>query len=82
MRERVAIVFMTVNVIATLAFGAAIAYDFSHRGSASTATPAAAGVAGQSYTPSSGSGSGAGTPISGTSSGTAAPPSSGSTPGA
>ena len=31
MRERVAIVFMTLNVMATLALGGAIAYDFSHR---------------------------------------------------
>ena len=30
MRERVAIVFMTLNVMATLALGGAIAYDFSH----------------------------------------------------
>src|SRR5438067_765806 len=45
MRERVAIVFMTLNVMATLALGGAIAYDFSHRSSSTTAQPAA--VAGQ-----------------------------------
>jgi branched-chain amino acid transport system substrate-binding protein len=83
MKERVAIVFMTVNVIATLAVGAAIAYDFSHRGGATTAQPATAAVAGQAYTSPSGSSSGtsAGTPIAATS-GTAAPASSGGTSGA
>ena len=60
MKERVAIVFMTVNVIATLAVGAAIAYDFSHRGGATTAQPATAAVAGQAYTSPSGSSSAAG----------------------
>src|SRR5436305_5271792 len=82
MRERVAIIFMTVNVIATLAFGGAIAYDFAHRGgSATAAQPATAAVAGQAYT-SPGS-SGAATPSSGATSGTAAPPASsgGSTSG-
>ena len=82
MRERVAIVFMTVNVVATLAFGGALAYNFSHR---STAQPVTAGVAGQSYTPAPSSGSGAGTASSGATSGTATPPSSagsGSTPSA
>src|SRR5947207_233166 len=81
MKERVAIVFMTVNVIATLAVGAAIAYDFSHRGGATTAQPATAAVAGQAYTSPSGSSSGTGTPIAATS-GTAAPASSGGTSGA
>jgi hypothetical protein len=33
MRERVAIVFMTLNVVATLALGGAIAYEFRHSGS-------------------------------------------------
>jgi branched-chain amino acid transport system substrate-binding protein len=80
MKERVAIVFMTVNVIATIAVGAAIAYDFSHRGGATTAQPATAAVAGQAYTSPSGSSSGTGTPIAATS-GTA-PASSGGTSGA
>ncbi len=74
MRERVAIVFMTVNVMATLALGGAIAYDFSHRGGG-TAQPATAAVAGQSYTAPSGSSSGTATP-----GGSATPASSGSTP--
>ncbi len=64
MRERVAIVFMTVNVIATLAFGGAIAYDFTHRSGGSTPQAATAGVAGQAYTAPSGSGPSTGTPIS------------------
>ena len=50
MRERVAIVFMTLNVMATLALGGAIAYDFSHRGGTTTPQPATAAVAGQAYT--------------------------------
>jgi branched-chain amino acid transport system substrate-binding protein len=83
MRERVAIVFMTVNVLATLAFGGAIAYDFSHRHGASTEQPASAAVAGQAYTaPASGSSGGAVTPSSGATSGTPAPSSSGSAPAA
>jgi branched-chain amino acid transport system substrate-binding protein len=83
MKERVAIVFMTVNVMATLALGAAIAYDFGHRGGgAATAQPATAAVAGQSYTSPSGSSSGTGTPSSAATSGTAAPPTSGGTSGA
>ncbi len=49
MRERVAIVFMTVNVVATLALGGAIAYEFAHPGS-TTAAPPASSVAGQAYT--------------------------------
>jgi branched-chain amino acid transport system substrate-binding protein len=77
MRERVAIVFMTVNVIATVAFGAAIAYDFSHRGSGTTAQSAPAGVAGQAYTSPSSSTPSAPAP----SSGTAAPPPSSSSAG-
>lgn len=79
MRERVAIVFMTINVMATLAFGAAIAYDFSHR---SGGTPSTAAVAGQAYTAPSGSSSGTGTPVSAPASGTGAPTpsSSGTTP--
>jgi ABC-type branched-subunit amino acid transport system substrate-binding protein len=74
LRERVAIVFMTLNVLATLAFGGAIAYDFSHRGGSTAAQPAAAGVAGQAYTaPASSGSSSAGAPSGGAS---AAPPSS------
>jgi hypothetical protein len=82
LRERVAIVFMTVNVIATLAFGGALAYDFTHRGGGTTSQPATAAVAGQAYTAPSGSGSGTATPSSGGTSGTATPPSSGGTSGA
>lgn len=81
MRERLAIVFMTLNVLATLALGGAIAYDFAHRGSATAAPPAMAGVAGQAYT-STGSGSSAATPSSGATSGAPAQPSSGATAGA
>jgi branched-chain amino acid transport system substrate-binding protein len=73
MRERVAIVFMTLNVMATLALGGAIAYDFAHRGSATTLQPAAAGVAGQAYTASPGSSSGTATPSSGAASAAPAP---------
>jgi branched-chain amino acid transport system substrate-binding protein len=82
MRERVAIVFMTLNVMATLVLGGAIAYDFAHRGGATTVQPAAGAVAGQAYTSSPGSGSGTGTPSSGATSGTPTPPSSGNTSGA
>src|SRR3954449_394994 len=72
MRERVSIVFMTLNVMATLALGGAIAYDFAHRsGSASTA-PAQAAVAGQSYS-SSPSSSGTATPSSGPTAATPTP---------
>jgi branched-chain amino acid transport system substrate-binding protein len=78
MRERVAIVFMTLNVMATLALGGAIAYDFAHPRSATTLQPVTAGVAGQAYTSSPGSDSGTGTPSSGATSGTPTPPSSGS----
>src|SRR6266478_9466849 len=91
MRERVAIVFMTLNVMATLALGGAIAYDFGHRGGATTLQPTTAAVAGQAYTSSPGSGSGTGTPSSGATSGTLTPSggstsatqvaSSGATPG-
>jgi len=79
MRERLAIVFMTANVIATLVLGGAIAYDFSHRGG-TRLQPTAGAVAGQSYTsapaPTSG-GAPAGTPApssSGTPSGTSGTP--------
>src|SRR4051794_38981199 len=78
MRERVAIVFMTLNVMATLALGGAIAYDFAHPRSATTLQPVAAGVAGQAYSSSPGSDTGTGTPSSGATSGTPAPPSSAS----
>ena len=78
LRERVAIVFMTLNVLATLALGGAIAYDFSHRGS-STAQPAAAAVAGQAYTAPASAGSGStGAPSGGSSAATPTPTSSGS----
>jgi branched-chain amino acid transport system substrate-binding protein len=80
MRERVAIVFMTLNVMATLALGGAIAYDFSHHRGATTAQPANAGVAGQAYTSSPSSNSGTATPSSGATSAAQAAPSSGSTP--
>jgi branched-chain amino acid transport system substrate-binding protein len=81
MRERVALVFMTLNVMATLALGGAIAYDFSHKSSGSSVQPAAAGVAGQSYTSAPASGSAAGAPSGGATSGTAAPASSGTASG-
>jgi branched-chain amino acid transport system substrate-binding protein len=83
MRERVAIVFMTLNVMATLALGGAIAYDFAHRGGTTTVQPATAGVAGQDYTSSPASASNAGTPSSSAAtSGTQTPPSSASPSGA
>jgi ABC-type branched-subunit amino acid transport system substrate-binding protein len=82
MKERVAIVFMTLNVMATLALGGAIAYDFAHKsGTSTTAPPATSGVAGQAYTAPAGSGSSAGTPSSAATSGTATPASSGATSG-
>jgi branched-chain amino acid transport system substrate-binding protein len=78
MRERVALVFMTLNVVATLALGGAIVYDFAHRGGATTTSqPVTAGVAGQSYSSTPASASGTGTPSSGAS-GTPTPASSGS----
>src|SRR5260221_7935435 len=85
MRERVAIVFMTLNVMATLALGGAIAYDLAHRGGGSTTSQqATSAVAGQSYTAAPASSSGAATPSSGAASATpisgAQAPSSGSTP--
>src|SRR5713101_3739469 len=82
MRGRVASVFRTLNVMATLALGGAIAYDFGHRGGATTLQPTTGAVAGQAYTSSPGSDSGTGTPSSGATSGTPTPPSSGSTSGA
>src|SRR3954471_7528892 len=74
MRERLAIVFMTANVLATLVLGGAIAYDFSHRGGGPGLQPTAGAVAGQSYTsaPSSGSGNAA-APSGGATAGTPAP---------
>jgi ABC-type branched-subunit amino acid transport system substrate-binding protein len=80
MRERVAIVFMTLNVMATLVLGGAIAYDFSHRSSSTTVQPAEGAVAGQAYTSSAGSGAGA--PSGDTASATPAPAGSGGTSGA
>src|ERR1700756_600989 len=57
MRERVALVFMTVSVAATLALGGAIAYEFAHPGHATAlqraATPvqqATGAVKGQAHT--------------------------------
>jgi ABC-type branched-subunit amino acid transport system substrate-binding protein len=75
MRERVAIVFMTLNVVATLLLGGAIAYEFGHssRAAASASAPATAGVAGQAYTSSPAGGSGTGTPSSGATSNAATP---------
>ncbi|HEY2353572.1 MAG TPA: ABC transporter substrate-binding protein [Gaiellaceae bacterium] len=52
MRERVAIVFLTLSVMATLGLGGAVAYAFSHRG---TATAQTAGGAGQTYAATPGS---------------------------
>src|SRR4051795_13466835 len=78
MSERVAIVFMTLSVVATLAMGGAIAYEFAHTGHTTT-TEAAAGVAGQSYTSAPSSDSGAAAPSSDVTSGAPAP-SNGSTP--
>ena len=76
MRERVAIVFMTLNVMATLALGGAIAYDFSHKHSSTQPTAA---VAGQVY-PAAPSTSGPAAPVSAPTSGSApAPVSSGGT---
>ena len=73
MRERVAIVFMTLNVVATLAFGGAIAYVFWHNGHAPAMEPVTAGVAGQAYTAAPAGDSGTGTPSSGATSGAPAP---------
>src|SRR5947199_10802354 len=80
MRERVALVFMTLNVAATLALGGAIAYDFAHHGSGSSAQPTAAGVAGQSYSaaPAAPSDSGGAAPVSAAPTASAAPSSSSS----
>ncbi|HET8892749.1 MAG TPA: ABC transporter substrate-binding protein [Gaiellaceae bacterium] len=75
---------MTLNVVATLAIGAALAYEFGHRGTVTAAQPASGAVAGQSYasSPSSGSSSATGTPrSSGATLGTLTP-SGGSTSGA
>ena len=81
MRERVAIVFMTLSVLATLGLGGAIAYEFGHPGHATAMGPATASVAGQAYTSSPAGASGTGTPKSGATSG-AQTPSSGSASGA
>jgi branched-chain amino acid transport system substrate-binding protein len=81
MKERVAIVFMTLNVVATLAFGGAIAYEFDHSGRATTLEPATSAVAGQAYTSSPSSDPGTGTPSGGATYGTPTP-SGGSTPAA
>ena len=83
MRERVAIVFMTLNVVATLLLGGLIAYEFGHSSTASASQPAATGaVAGQQgYISSPTGNSGSATPSSGATSASAAP-SGGSTPSA
>jgi len=78
MRERVAIVFMTLNVAATLGLGGAIAYAFAHPGTA-TSAPAASSVAGQSYTTTGSTAGTGGTAGKGTSS-SVAPTSGGSSP--
>jgi branched-chain amino acid transport system substrate-binding protein len=83
MRERVAIVFMTLNVMATLALGGAIAYDFAHNHSGTaSAAPATGAVAGQAYTTPSSISSAPATPSSsgGTPTAAPAPSSSGSAP--
>jgi len=80
MRERVAIIFMTLNVMATLALGGAIAYDFAHRGGSASAQPASGAVAGQAYTSAPSSSSGTAAPSSGAPAATPAPSSSGGTP--
>jgi branched-chain amino acid transport system substrate-binding protein len=59
MRERVAIVFMTLNVVATLGLGAAIAYEFGHLGRHTAVAESTASVAGQAYTSSPASSSSA-----------------------
>ena len=78
MRERVAIVFMTLNVVATLALGGAIAYEFSHSSRTAAPQQATAAVAGQSYASSPTSSSGTGTPSGGAAA--AAPTASGGSP--
>ncbi len=63
MRERVVIVFLTLSVAATLGLGGAVAYAFTHRG---TATVQTGGGAGQTYvSTNSGSPSGGGTKVTG-----------------
>src|SRR5580765_1480025 len=82
MRERVAIVFMTLNVVATLAIGGALAYEFGHSSQATASAPVTSGVAGQAYTSSPSGGSGTGTPSSGASYAAPTPtPSGAGTPG-
>src|SRR6266566_2328500 len=44
MRERVALVFMTLSIAATLGLGGAIAYEFAHQGHATALQPAATPV--------------------------------------
>lgn len=64
MRERVAIVFMTLTGVATLGLGGAIAYAFAHPGHATALQAPTGSVEGQTYSSSPGS-----TPVSGTPSG-------------
>jgi ABC-type branched-subunit amino acid transport system substrate-binding protein len=79
MRERVAIVFMTLSVVTTLGLGAAVAYEFGHPGSTTVSQPVAAGVAGQSYTssPAGGSAPATGTPSNAPAAATSSPSTSG-----
>src|SRR4051812_39131679 len=63
MKERIAIVFLTLSVAATLGFGGAVAYAFTHRGAT---TVQSGGVAGQTYVSTTpGSPGGGGTTIPG-----------------
>jgi ABC-type branched-subunit amino acid transport system substrate-binding protein len=78
MRERVSIVFLTLNVVTTLALGGAIAYALGHSDHTTTTQPVTAAVAGAAYTSSPDSASsGTGTPSNGATSGTPAPSSGG-----
>ena len=59
MKERVAIVFLTLSVAATLGLGGAVAYAFTHRGSTTFQT---SGGAGQTYTTTNSGAPGGGGP--------------------
>src|SRR5579862_435606 len=89
MRERVAIVFMTLSVVATLGLGGAVAYQFAQGGTTTTSVPVTGSVEGQSHTtaapstPATGTKSsspttGSSAPSSGSASSGSASPSSGS----
>jgi ABC-type branched-subunit amino acid transport system substrate-binding protein len=72
-KERVAIVFLTLSVVATLGLGGAVAYAFTHRG---TTTVQTGGVEGQTYaatSPSAPAGSGGGSAAKSSRGGTSAP---------